>query len=87
MCAADALLEAWLWASARFWERRAAELEAARPRRNDFTGLATAADLTAAYDRLTAAAAACRTRAAGADGWAPQALRDAGHDLEAGAAA
>jgi hypothetical protein len=58
-----ALADAWVEGHAAQWERRARQLEAARPRRGDFTGRATSADLVAAYDRLTAAAAACRARA------------------------
>jgi hypothetical protein len=57
------VVDAWVEGLASHWERRARELEAARPRRGDFTGHATNADLAAAHDRLTAAAAACRARA------------------------
>ncbi|MGI8702382.1 MAG: hypothetical protein ACR2JU_14495 [Nocardioidaceae bacterium] len=45
------------------WRRRAEALEAARPRRGDFNGHATRADLQLRYDRLTELAAACRAAA------------------------
>jgi hypothetical protein len=61
--ALDALREAFQTGTAAYWERRAVELEAARPKRGDFNGAATPADLTERWDRLTAAAAACRARA------------------------
>jgi hypothetical protein len=57
------LVDAWVEGHATHWERRARQLEAARPQRSDYTGKATPADLVAAYDRLTAAAQACRARA------------------------
>ena len=57
------LADAWIEGHATYWERRARQLEGARPRPSDFTGNATAEDLTSAYDRLTEAAAACRARA------------------------
>lgn len=57
------LLDVWLDGSRLFWERRARQLEAAKPRRSDFTGRATPQDLTAAAERLDQAAAACRARA------------------------
>lgn len=60
------LEEIWLDATAAYWERRACQLEAARPRPGPgpggFTGQATHAELVAQYDRLTEAAKACRTR-------------------------
>jgi len=58
------LCDAYLDADARYWRRRAEQLEAARPRRGDFNGQATVADLLAAGERLTEAAQACRNRAA-----------------------
>lgn len=60
---ARVLHDAWLDGSHLYWARRAAQLEAARPRRGDFTGLATPAEVSATWDRLTAAAQACRHRA------------------------
>lgn len=57
------LLDAWLDGSRLYWQRRARQLEDARPRRGDFTGRATPDQLTACWDRLTEAAAACRARA------------------------
>jgi hypothetical protein len=62
-----ALTDAWLEGTALYWRGRAVQLEAARPRRGDFTGHASAAEVRARWDRLTEAAAACRTRAALAD--------------------
>lgn len=58
------LLDAWLDATATYWERRARELEAARPRRGDYPGRATPAEIVEQHQRLTAAADACRNRAA-----------------------
>lgn len=60
---ARVLHDAWLEATARFWERRARELEAARPRRGDFAGAASLADIAARWTGLTEAAQACRSRA------------------------
>jgi hypothetical protein len=59
-----ALTDAWLEATSDYWRRRAAELEAARPRRGDFPGRASVDDVRACWDRLTEAATACRARAA-----------------------
>lgn len=56
----DALAEA----EAATWDRRAETFEAARPRPDDFTGLATPDELLAREARLTAVARACRARAA-----------------------
>lgn len=56
--------DAYLDATAAYWERRARTFEAARPRVGDFTGAATSAELRAQWDRLTVVAAACRNRAA-----------------------
>jgi hypothetical protein len=58
-----ALQDAWLQASPGFWERRARQLEAARPRPGDFNGNRTSAELAEASRRLTEAAQACRNRA------------------------
>ncbi len=55
----DAVLDAW----ASHWERRARALEAARPVPGDYTGQATREQLSAQWQRLTVAAAACRARA------------------------
>ena len=55
----DALLDAW----GATWERRARALEAARPRPGDFHGRATREELREQWQRLTAAAQACRARA------------------------
>lgn len=88
LVAADALTDAWLAGSATFWERRAQQLEAARPRRGDYPGRnETAADAAARHQRLTEAAAACRARATGADGWAAQAFADTFDSIARGAAA
>lgn len=57
------LQDAMVEATSDYWERRAKQLEAARPRPGDFTGQATPQDLVAAHDRLTEAAQACRTKA------------------------
>ena len=45
------------------WRRRAATLDAARPKNGDYTGKATAEDLAAADARLARAAEACRWHA------------------------
>lgn len=63
--AAKALLgDIWCEATAAYWMRRAEQFEAARPRRGDYTGNATAQEIYERYDSLTAAAQACRARAA-----------------------
>lgn len=46
------------------WEKRGAELEAARPKPGDFNGNATAADLAERDARLAEQAAACRRHSA-----------------------
>ena len=56
---ADCLAEA----TASYWERRAQALLDAAPRPGDYTGRATAAELSAARQRCLDAAAACRARA------------------------
>lgn len=57
------LQEVWLEAQHAYWTRRAAALEAARPRPDDFHGQASHAELDARYRRLAGAARACRNRA------------------------
>jgi hypothetical protein len=61
------IFSAWGSATARYWRRRAATFEDARPRVDDFHGLATPANLAARWDRLTEIAQACRNRAELAD--------------------
>ncbi len=46
------------------WQRRAAEWEAAAPRRGDFHGRATREALQARHERCVDAARTCRARAA-----------------------
>jgi hypothetical protein len=58
------LQDAYLDGCAAFWERRARQLEAARPRRGDYPGRATPEQLRARWHALTEAATACRNRAA-----------------------
>lgn len=55
----DALTEG----TAAYWERRAAQWDAVRPRPGDFTGKATPEDLEALDRRAAATAAACRAKA------------------------
>lgn len=62
------ILDAFAYASAKQWRRRAVQLEDARPRPGDYHGTATHADLSAQWRRLTTAAAACRQRADWLDG-------------------
>ena len=50
-------------ATAGYWNRRAEDLLAARPRQGDFRGRSTDAELRAQWDQLTAIAQACRARA------------------------
>lgn len=57
------ILMAWASASARYWRRRAATFEAARPHLGDYQGQATAPELAARWDRLSAIAQACRNHA------------------------
>lgn len=80
------LVDAWLDGNRMFWERRAQQLEAARPRRGEFTGNATSQDLQTAWHRLTEAAAACRARAQLTDVSRAQA-EETLTDLASGAAA
>lgn len=84
---AAALVDAWLEGSRHYWLRRAAQLETARPRRDDFTGRATLTDIVDRHRRLTEAAEACRARATGLDGVALVDLADALSDVTTGAAA
>jgi hypothetical protein len=56
--------ETVLSAEAATWERRAATLEAARPRPGEFHGGATSEDLTRRWRELTDMAVACRSHAA-----------------------
>ncbi|MEA5155578.1 hypothetical protein [Raineyella sp.] len=58
------LQDALTSATRRYWEARAAVLEAARPRPGDFHGNATPEALAARYARLTADAEECRRHAA-----------------------
>lgn len=78
--------DAYLDATTTYWERRARTLEAARPRAGDFTGRATRLELRAQWDRLTAAADACRHRAAFIDATTTE-LDDALVDIGRGAVA
>lgn len=57
------LQDAMTEATAAYWLRRAAELEAARPRPGDFNGNATEAELAARDRRLANDAEGCRQRA------------------------
>ena len=57
------IVQAMLDTDPKFWERRAQQLEAARPVPGDYTGAATRGELSAQWRRLTEAAAACRARA------------------------
>lgn len=50
-------------ATASYWNRRAAEFEAAKPRPDEFHGNATRDELSAAWRRCDDAARACRARA------------------------
>lgn len=60
----SAFLDAWLTGTAMYWERRARQLEAARPRPGDwYPPGKPASEVAAAWHRLTEAAAACRARA------------------------
>lgn len=77
--------QAFLEASNIYWCRRAEQLEAAAPRRGDFTGLATDADLDDQARRCLDSAIACRLRAAGADGWVDQVLAETAADLQGAA--
>lgn len=50
--------------TALYWQRRADQLDAARPRPGDYTGHATDEQIKATDQRLAEAAEACRARAA-----------------------
>jgi tellurite resistance protein len=67
----DALAEA----SASYWTARAAQFEAARPRRGDYRGTATREQLVERDERCQAIAAACRARAQLTDELRPQERR------------
>lgn len=55
--------EALTTAMPAFWERRAEQLDEARPRRSDFNGRASSAELAERDRRLAEQAAACRAHA------------------------
>lgn len=55
--------EALTTAMPAFWERRAEQLDDARPRRSDFNGRASSAELAERDRRLAEQAAACREHA------------------------
>lgn len=57
------LQDALAQATRSYWLRRAAVWEAARPRRGDFTGQASIAELVEADQRCAETALACRRRA------------------------
>lgn len=57
------ILGAFNAAAAAGWRRRAAEFDRAAPRRSDHHGNATAAQLSAAWNRCRASAEACRAAA------------------------
>lgn len=85
--AAKALLgDVWCEATAAYWLRRAAQLEAARPRRSDYNGNATLQEISDRYADLTQAAEACRARAAFLDASLAE-YEDTLATLAAGAAA
>jgi hypothetical protein len=56
--------QAILAAEAWHWAKRAEEFHAAAPRKGDYPGRATRAELREAYDRCMATALACRRKAA-----------------------
>jgi len=60
---ARVIQDAFAEATADYWRRRGVTFEAARPRRGDFHGHATHADLQRRHDRLTAQSAASRAAA------------------------
>lgn len=57
------LEDALTHATAQFWRRRAADFEAARPKRGEFHGRATREELDEADARCAAVAQACRRHA------------------------
>lgn len=59
----DILADAMAEGMARFWERRAATMEDARPRPGDFVGKATPSELAERFQRLTSTALQCRRHA------------------------
>jgi hypothetical protein len=62
--AAAAIADIVLTVSAEQWRRRAAVLDAIRPRPDDFVGSATPEEIAEQDRRLAEAATACRNRAA-----------------------
>lgn len=72
------LQDALAQATADHWDRRATDLEHARPRRGDYHGQATPRDRALKHRQLTDAATACRNKAT--------LLRDTGLDTDAQAA-
>lgn len=82
------IVAAWTTAESKYWARRAAHMEAAKPRAGDYLGRAGRAGRAATWRRLDDAARACRARAGLADiarAQALDALTDCG-GLEAAAA-
>lgn len=67
---ARVLQDAWVEGNRLFWLRRAEAFGTALPRPGDFPGRATEAEREERAARVRAAAAACRARATGADGYA-----------------
>ncbi|MEJ7633846.1 hypothetical protein [Aeromicrobium sp.] len=65
------LFDAYAAATARYWRRRAAAFEAARPARDGFHGRSAPAEVNARWERLTATARACRNRALYAEMYGP----------------
>ena len=59
----DMLAEVLLAADSQWWQRRAGDLEAAKPRPDEYHGRATREELSEAWRRCHAAAEACRLRA------------------------
>ena len=83
--AARLLVDAWLDASARNWQRRAQTFEWARPRPGDFMGRASRDEMAARDRRLSETADACRARARLADATLSE-LHDAAEAMQRGAA-
>lgn len=81
----DVLLDVFLSVDSAQWRRRAELLEVARPRPGDFTGSATREQLLERWERLTAAAEACRQRASFVDATRAQ-FHDTLRDIAGGAA-
>lgn len=70
-----AVLDAFLAASAKFWERRARQFDWARPRPSDYPGRATAEQIRDQDARLLTIATACRNRATVGDELLPHERR------------